>query len=297
MSTVETYRVGDYVDVWSQAHRRWFYGRIVQVPEGSNVRYEVHPDEWSVVDTLHVLVFELKRPSPSPNEAASEANRDSSPFEPDVMTRTIGGVLEASERTTPPSKSLDAVARTVRQKISEKKLGYRHDACETLIGTLVSEYDPETPERMARAFADLSSGYGEDVGKLLKTFPIDGDHGMVAIRDMPFASLCEHHVLPFWGRASVVYVPEDRIVGLSKIPRLLRAVSRRLQVQERIGVEVAQAIMAHVRARGVMVVIRGQHSCMALRGAESPGEMVTSCVRGCFAKDAAARAEGLDLIR
>jgi GTP cyclohydrolase IA len=121
---------------------------------------------------------------------------------------------------------------------------------------------------------------------------------MVAVRDLPFASVCEHHVLPFTGSASVVYIPTSRIIGLSKVPRILRAVSRRLQVQERIGEEVAEVLMhSELRARGVMVVIRARHTCMALRGVESPGEMVTSCIRGVFATDAAARAEAMELIR
>lgn len=158
--------------------------------------------------------------------------------------------------------------------------------------------DPETPGRMSRALAELTSGYGADLAAILKTFPIEkgSDTGIVIVKDLPYASLCEHHVLPFTGTCAVAYLPGDRIVGLSKIPRLLRAITRRLQVQERIGVMVADALMEHVGARGAMVVARARHTCMALRGIESPGEMVTSCVRGVFADDAAARAEVLSLL-
>lgn len=156
----------------------------------------------------------------------------------------------------------------------------------------------ETAKRMAKAMQELLSGYIDDPLSHLKTFESAADPGMVVVRDMPFASICEHHVLPFTGTASVAYIPTDRIVGLSKVPRILRAVSRRLQVQERIGHEVAEVLMHEkLNARGVMVVIRGRHTCMALRGVESPGEMVTSCIRGRFATDAAARAEAMELMR
>lgn len=156
----------------------------------------------------------------------------------------------------------------------------------------------DTPKRMAAALGELTAGYGDDPRSYLTTFPSEPDPGMVVVRDLPFASVCEHHVLPFTGTASVAYIPVDRIIGLSKIPRILRAVSRRLQVQERIGHEVADVLMdACLNARGVMVVIRARHTCMALRGVESPGEMVTSCIRGRFATDAAARAEAMELMR
>jgi GTP cyclohydrolase IA len=155
-----------------------------------------------------------------------------------------------------------------------------------------------TPERMFVALAELTSGYSEDPTKYLKVFAVGHDPGMVVVRDMPFASVCEHHVLPFTGTASVVYIPTDKVIGLSKIPRILRAVSRRLQVQERIGAQVADVLMDEkLGASGVMVVVRGRHTCMALRGVESPGEMVTSCIRGLFANDPAARHEALELMR
>lgn len=154
----------------------------------------------------------------------------------------------------------------------------------------------DTPLRMAKALAEMVSGYGANLRGILKTFRLEGDSGVVAVRDLPFSSLCEHHVLPFTGTASIAYIPTDRIVGLSKLPRVLRAVTRRLQVQERIGQDIADALMMHVRAAGAMVVVRGRHSCMSCRGVESTGEMVTSCVRGVFRDDASARAEALALI-
>jgi GTP cyclohydrolase I len=176
---------------------------------------------------------------------------------------------------------------------------WRERACAELIETLdASEIDIDTPGRMARALGDLTSGYATtDFAAILKTFPLAGDPGIVAVRNIPFASLCEHHVLPFTGIASVAYLPSDRIVGLSKIPRLVRAVTRRLQVQERIGTMIADALMAHIHALGVVVILKAQHSCMAISGAESPGEMVTSTVRGVFMQEPMARAEVMELLR
>lgn len=175
----------------------------------------------------------------------------------------------------------------------------RAAAAANLLDALELETDRDTPTRMARALADLTSGgpmTPAALRALLRTFPAGRDPGLVVVRAIPFASVCEHHVLPFSGTVDVVYIPRKVIVGLSKIPRLVRVVTRRLQVQERIGQQVADALAAHLKPRGVMVVVRGRHSCMALRGIESPGDMVTSCVRGAFAREAAARAEALALM-
>ena len=157
------------------------------------------------------------------------------------------------------------------------------------------EVEAETPARMAKALRELTSG--GDPADVLKMFEAPKDAGMVVVRGIQFASVCEHHVLPFMGEVAVAYIPTDRVVGLSKIPRLVRAVTRRLQLQERIGQQIADALVAGLAPLGVMVVARARHSCMVLRGIESPGEMVTSCVRGVFADDAAARAEALALMR
>jgi GTP cyclohydrolase I len=156
--------------------------------------------------------------------------------------------------------------------------------------------DAETPGRMLAALAELLEGYDDEVD--LKTFPLEpaSDPGVVVVRDIPFASLCEHHVLPFSGKVSVAYLPRGKVVGLSKIPRLVRALSRRLQTQERLGEQIARTLERGVAAAGVMVVIRSQHSCMCHRGIESPGEMVTCCARGVFLEKPEARAEATALI-
>lgn len=165
-----------------------------------------------------------------------------------------------------------------------------------LLDSIAPDVDLDTPGRMARALIELTDGYDADPKAILKSFEAPRDSGIVVVRDIPFASLCEHHVLPFMGKAAVAYLPSTRVVGLSKVPRLVRAVSHRLQMQERIGQQVADALARYLKARGVLVVLRAQHTCMSIRGACAPGETVTSCARGVFRKDAAARAEALHLI-
>lgn len=156
----------------------------------------------------------------------------------------------------------------------------------------------KTPARMVKALRELTSGYEggapHQMQSILTTFDGEGD-GIVVVRDLPFASLCEHHVLPFTGMVSVAYLPSERIVGLSKIPRVVRKVTRRLQVQERIGNMIADTLEEGLKPQGIAVVVRAQHTCMCLRGIESHGEMVTSHVRGVFKTDQAARAEVLRL--
>lgn len=156
----------------------------------------------------------------------------------------------------------------------------------------------KTPARMVKALRELTSGYeagdSPTMVSILTTFKGEGD-GIVVVRDLPFASLCEHHVLPFTGTVSVAYLPSDRIVGLSKIPRVVRKVTRRLQVQERIGNMIADTLELGLSPLGIAVLVRATHTCMCLRGIESHGEMVTSHVRGVFKDQAEARAEVLRL--
>lgn len=150
------------------------------------------------------------------------------------------------------------------------------------LGVNVSGDLSDTPKRFVNALRELLEGYEEDPKEhLTATFDV-GSPGLVAIRDLPFASLCEHHLLPFTGTCDIVYLPRRKVVGLSKFARLLRGYSRRLQVQERLTNQIADAIMECVEVDGVMVRMCAQHSCMALRGAESPGLTVTLATRGEF---------------
>lgn len=156
-----------------------------------------------------------------------------------------------------------------------------------------------TPARVAAMWAEVLAGAAEEPDDHLGvTFDIDHDE-MVMVRDINFASMCEHHLLPFIGRAHVAYVPgpEGRFTGLSKLARLVDGYARRLQVQERLTAQVADAIEAKLGAAGVVVVVEAEHLCMTVRGVRKPGAFtVTSAVRGIYAHDAAARAEVMSFI-
>lgn len=157
----------------------------------------------------------------------------------------------------------------------------------------------DTPQRVARSFYELLSGYREDPGTHLgRQFTIDHEE-MVIVRDIPFSSMCEHHLLPFMGRAHVAYLPgsSGSVCGLSKIARLVDGFARRLQVQERLTGQIADAMMSRLGAGGVLVVMEAEHLCMTIRGAMKPGSTTTtSAVRGSFNQQAT-RAEALALIR
>lgn len=155
----------------------------------------------------------------------------------------------------------------------------------------------DTPMRVAKAWQELTQGYNINPGNLLKTFENDGTRDLVVVRDIPFYSLCEHHMLPFTGTAHVAYIPGDRIVGLSKFARLVDAFARRLQVQERLTNQIATTIDDVLKPSGVMVVIEAEHFCMAMRGVQKQGsKTITSAVRGVFNDKPEARAEALELL-
>lgn len=158
----------------------------------------------------------------------------------------------------------------------------------------------ETPQRVARAWRDYCRGYDEDPGgHLSRTFDeVGGYDDIVLLKDIPFQLHCEHHLAPITGTASIAYLPGDRVVGISKLARVLHGFSDRLQVQERLTAEVAQAIWDNLKPRGVAVVIEAQHGCMTGRGVKTHGvSMVTSRMLGCFLSDPDSRQEVLSLIR
>jgi GTP cyclohydrolase IA len=165
--------------------------------------------------------------------------------------------------------------------------------------------DPEregllrTPERVEKSLRFLTRGYREDPDALLNQalFTVDYNE-MVIIRDIDVFSLCEHHLLPFHGKAHIAYIPNGKVVGLSKIPRLVDMFARRLQVQERLTVQVAEMIEAKLQPQGVGVVIEAVHFCMMMRGVEKQNSVaVTSCMRGAFRENLTTRGEFLSLIR
>ena len=157
----------------------------------------------------------------------------------------------------------------------------------------------ETPRRVARMFAEITSGLREDPEMhLAKVFDVDHDE-MIMVRDIPIYSMCEHHLLPFYGKAHVAYIPEPggRITGLSKIARLVDGYARRPQVQERLTRQIADAIADALDPAGVLVVIEAEHMCMSMRGVRKPGSStVTSAVHGTMRDNAATRMEAMQFI-
>ena len=157
----------------------------------------------------------------------------------------------------------------------------------------------DTPKRVEKSLRFLTGGYQADVDEVLNNalFTVDYNE-MVIVKDIDFYSLCEHHLLPFFGKCHVAYIPNGKVVGLSKIPRLVDIFSRRLQVQERLTNQIAETILAKVGPIGVGVVLEGQHLCMSMRGVEKQNSVaVTSAMLGTFRSDARTRAEFLELIR
>jgi GTP cyclohydrolase IA len=156
-----------------------------------------------------------------------------------------------------------------------------------------------TPERVAKMYAEVFAGLREDAHSHLEVMFEEGHDEMVMVRDIPFASMCEHHLVPFLGKAHVAYIPnaDGRITGLSKLARLVDAYARRPQVQERLTTQVADALEQMLKPMGVLVVIEAEHLCMTMRGVRKPGATtVTSSVRGLFRDSAATRSEAMRLI-
>ena len=157
----------------------------------------------------------------------------------------------------------------------------------------------DTPKRVARAWKEYCLGYGEDPAvHLSRVFEeVGGYDELVLLKDIPFQSHCEHHMAPIIGKAAIAYMPTDRVVGISKLARVLHGFSRRLQVQERLTAEVARCIQDNLKPHGVAVVIEAAHSCMTARGVRTPGvTMITSKLLGCFLDDERSRSEVLRLM-
>jgi len=177
---------------------------------------------------------------------------------------------------------------------------------EAAVTTILGEIgeDPEreglrrTPLRVARMFGELMAGYHVDPTALIKDaiFPVDYDEKVI-VRDIDFYSLCEHHILPFYGRVHVAYIPNGKVIGLSKIPRIVEMFARRLQVQERMTVEIADFLDGAIQPKGVAVVAQGVHLCSVMRGVRKENaSMITSAMRGYFRNSNKTRAEFLELI-
>ena len=157
----------------------------------------------------------------------------------------------------------------------------------------------KTPERVERAMRWLTRGYDMDAAEVIGDALFEEDHqNMIVVRDIEFYSMCEHHMLPFFGKAHVAYIPDGRIVGLSKVARVVEVFARRLQVQERLTDQIAEALEEALAPRGVGVVLEASHFCMMMRGVEKQGSRtLTSALRGTFREDASTRDEFLRLVQ
>jgi GTP cyclohydrolase I len=181
------------------------------------------------------------------------------------------------------------------------------DPIEPLVAQLLKELGEEpgrdglarTPARVARSLRFLTSGYEQDPVAILNDALFDVSYDeMVIVKDINFYSLCEHHMLPFFGRAHVAYVPKGKVVGLSKVPRLVGMLARRLQVQERLTTQIAETLLTVLEPKGVAVVVESMHLCMMMRGVEQQSAFaITSSLHGEFQSDPKTRSKFMDLIR
>ncbi|NRG47782.1 GTP cyclohydrolase I FolE [Bacillus sp. CRN 9] len=157
----------------------------------------------------------------------------------------------------------------------------------------------DTPKRVAKMYEEVFMGMNQDPEEYFDTVFGEDHEELVLVKDIPFYSMCEHHLVPFFGKAHVAYIPKDgKVTGLSKLARAVEAVAKRPQLQERITATVADAIVDKLKPHGVMVVVEAEHMCMTMRGVKKPGsKTITSAVRGVFAEDVSARSEVLSLIK
>jgi GTP cyclohydrolase I len=216
------------------------------------------------------------------------------------LKSTVDG--EMSKTSRPDRNTLNGQQAQLRHPPAVDQDGMMEAVRNILLG--VGE-DPEregllkTPKRVAEAMQFLTSGYNMSLETLVNGAVFDEGHNeMVLVRDITFFSLCEHHMLPFMGKAHVAYIPNQKVVGLSKLARIVEMYARRLQVQERLNRQVTEAIQEILEPRGVAVVMEATHMCMVMRGVQKPGSWtVTSAMVGAFEEDSKTREEFLNLIR
>lgn len=156
----------------------------------------------------------------------------------------------------------------------------------------------ETPERIARMYEEILSGMREDATEhLSKTFTVD-DGGLILEKDIPFYSICEHHLVPFYGKAHIAYIPDGRVVGLSKLARTVEVYARRLQIQEQMTCQIADTVMKVLKPKGVMVMVEAEHMCMTMRGIKKPGSVTETLIcRGIFEEDRHLQEQFFQLLR
>ena len=221
-----------------------------------------------------------------PSQNKGQSNNQQSRLPADV--ETIGTLSGEEDDGLPPRGS------TVDQKRIEK-------AVREILAAVGEDPDREglreTPARVARMYAELFSGLHEDPRQYLQKFFTEKYDELVLVRDISFNSMCEHHMLPFMGVAHVGYIPAGRVIGLSKLARVVEVVARRPQVQERMTETIANLLTEELEAKGVAVVIEATHTCMTIRGVRKPGSLcVTSAMKGIFRSNLSSRAEVMNLI-
>ena len=199
------------------------------------------------------------------------------------VSQTLEGFILAPEIDATPETPIHSAVRDILLQVGEDP---------TRQGLL------KTPDRVARMYAEITAGYNTDPEKLINGALFDVDYSeMVLVKDIEFYSMCEHHMLPFFGHAHVAYIPDGKVIGLSKIPRIVDMFARRLQVQERMTSEIAAFLNETLHPRGVAVIVEGQHMCAMMRGVKkSQTRMVTRAMLGAYKDDAALRSELLSQI-
>ncbi|MBW4557188.1 MAG: GTP cyclohydrolase I FolE [Trichormus sp. ATA11-4-KO1] len=225
--------------------------------------------------------------------SSNGANRSKSPLIPDL----VEAINAKPDRNTHNGRQPNL------HPPSEAEMAQMMDAVRALLVGVGEDPEREgllkTPKRVAEAMQFLTSGYNQSLEELVNDAIFDEGHNeMVLVRDINFFSLCEHHMLPFMGRAHVAYIPNQKVVGLSKLARIVEMYSRRLQVQERLTRQIAEAIQTILEPQGVAVVMEATHMCMVMRGVQKPGSWtVTSAMVGAFDQEQKTREEFFNLIR